>query len=83
MDMEGFRYFLIRMIYLLFIKFAGWDCASEIQFYSFGKHRLGIAGAFFLPAVRNVNMKSPPGQFYCCGLWGIEWAGILLGYLSP
>lgn len=63
MDMAGFRYFLIRMIYLLFIKFTGWDCVSAIQFYSFGKHRLGIAGAFFLPTVRNVNMKSPPGQF--------------------
>lgn len=83
MDMAGFRYFLIRMIYLLFIKFTEWDCASEIQFYGFGKHRLRIAGAFFLPVDRIANMKFPPGQFSCCRAWGIEWAGILLGYLSP
>lgn len=67
MDTAGFRYFLIRMIYLLFIKFTGWDYASAISFYSFGKHRLGIAGAFFLPVSRNVKMKFPPGQFSCCG----------------
>lgn len=24
-------------------------------------------------------MKSPPIQFSCCGLWGIEWAGIMRG----
>lgn len=27
----GGSVFLIRMIYLLFLKFTGWDCASEIQ----------------------------------------------------
>lgn len=85
MDTAGFRYFLIRMIYLLFINFTGWDCASEIEFYSFGKHRLGIAGAFFLPAVRNINRKSPPGQFSCCGLRelnGRDYAGLFVSIVS-
>lgn len=46
MDTAGFRYFLIRMIYPLLIKFIRKITLPQYNF-SFGKHRLGIADAFF------------------------------------